>query len=337
MKNLILAATAVLVFLCSCSKQDNEIIESLNGGLVNVSFVDEPSTTRAFFGTTAAAESWEKTLSSMTIFVFNNSGNLLIRRAFSSAELTDKRATFSIPGVTAGNSCDFYVVANIAAPEVANKTGLLAFLENTPVSYNGTFVEVSTKGKRSGGFVLSGNTIQTIAAAGTTTNVPVTLKRTVAKVAIEITPSAAFGSLYSGAIRVDNITIKKAAAQTPVFQPTTVNAGSRTFTSTQMSNSAAGKFQNLFYLYENEALAAGNRVVATITATYDSDGNFSTPAGQMPVTYDVELTGDNGAIKRNGYYRMAININGLAGSDCTMSITVADWETPVTQTINVGI
>lgn len=336
MKSLILTVTAVLTLLCACSKQENGIMESMNGGLVNVSFVDEPMT-RAFFGTTAAAENWEKTLSSMSIFVFDNAGNLIIRRAFSSEELTNKQATFPVPNVTSGNNCDFYVVANMTAPEVADKTELLAILENTPTAYNGSFAEVATTGKRSGGFVLSGNTTQKIAATGTTTSVPITLKRTVAKVAIEVTPSASFGSFYPGAIRVDNITIKKSSAQTPVFQPASVSAGARTFTTTQASNAASGKFQNLFYLYENETFAPGNRVVATITATYDSDGNFSTPAGQMPVCYDVELTEDGGAIKRNGYYRMAININGLAGSDCAMTITVADWETPITQNINVGM
>ena len=67
------------------------------------------------------------------------------------------------------------------------------------------------------------------------------------------------------------------------------------------------------------------------------DGAFATPAGQSPMTYEVELDGaSGGTIARNGYSRVDITINGLSGSDATLTITPAEWETPVTQTIEVG-
>ena len=37
-----------------------------------------------------------------------------------------------------------------------------------------------------------------------------------------------------------------------------------------------------------------------------------------------------------GYYRIAANITGLVGQDCIVSVTVADWETPVTQNVELG-
>ena len=76
---------------------------------------------------------------------------------------------------------------------------------------------------------------------------------------------------------------------------------------------------------------------ATIHATYDMDGDFSTAAGQSSMTYEVELNGASGGeIRRNGYYRVDITINGLSGHDASLTITPAEWESPVTQTVELG-
>ena len=48
---------------------------------------------------------------------------------------------------------------------------------------------------------------------------------------------------------------------------------------------------------------------------------------------DAEAAGE---ILRNGYYRIAANITGLVGQDCVVSVSVADWETPVTQSVELG-
>lgn len=111
-----------------------------------------------------------------------------------------------------------------------------------------------------------------------------------------------------------------------------------TYTHTQTPKEDAGKYNSLFYLFENGTLAAGSRVLLTLEAIYDKDGNFSTTGDQTPVTYEVELKGtsDNGTILRNGYYRVAVSLAGLTGQDVSATITVADWETPVTQTIDLG-
>ena len=55
------------------------------------------------------------------------------------------------------------------------------------------------------------------------------------------------------------------------------------------------------------------------------------------MVYSIELTGKAaGEILRNGYYRIAANITGLVGQDCMVSVSVADWETPVTQNVELG-
>lgn len=337
MKNLILAAAVALGLLVSCNKEDNELFTpDTDGSRVCITLTESSADTRAFFDTTAAAEAWEKSLSSLTVFAFDNSGRLLVRRDFSSEELAAKSATFALPKSAAGTACSFYAVANLDMAQVNSSDVLSAMLEQDAASYNGTFTEVSAKAKRTGGFVMSGSASKAVAAAGSSTDVAITLKRTVAKVAVQVTPSPQFGSLYQGAVRINGITLSNGATQTPVFK-SSPNPGPFNFSATQQSHVASDKYQNLFYLYESPARNAGSRVKATIDATYDMDGDFSTAAGQSSMTYEVELDGAaGGEIRRNGYYRVNITINGLSGNDAKLTVTPAEWESPVTQTVELG-
>lgn len=336
MKKLFLAATVALGLLVSCNKEENEIYTTSKGAVVTVSFTDEEPTTRAFFGSTAAAETWEKALNTVTMFAFDPSGDLLVKRQFSAAELSAKKATFALPDATPGNVCEFYAVANLDVAAVSDKTALTALLERDAAAYNGTFAEVATSAKRTGGFVMSGMTSKAVAAVGSTTDVAITLKRTVAKVAVQVTPSPQFGSFYQGAVRINSITLSNGATHTPVFH-TDYNPGAFNFSTMQQSDFSSGTYRNLFYLYESPARNVGSRIKATIDATYDRDGDFSTAAGQSSMTYEVELDGTaGGEIRRNGYYRVDITINGLTGQDATLTITPAEWESPVTQTVELG-
>ena len=109
------------------------------------------------------------------------------------------------------------------------------------------------------------------------------------------------------------------------------------FTCIQSAGESSGSYNNLFYLFENGPLNAGNRVTVTLDGLYDRDGNFGTTGDQTPVTYTTELTGTaNGQFLRNGYYRVAVNVSGLTGQDVTAVVTVADWLAPVTQSVNLG-
>jgi len=275
-------------------------------------------------------------LSSLSIFVFDNANNFIIRRELTSSELAAKSATFSLPKSLASTPCSFYAVANYDASSAKTRTALTALVEKSAADYNGTFVEVSTAAKRSGGFVMSGSTSKTIGAVNSTTSVGITLKRTVAKVALQTTVDESFADKYAGTLTINSVKLSKAASQSLVVagSPT---PGAMTFSHTQTPAMASGKTNSLFYIFENGTLTAGNRILLEINATYDSDGSASTTDDRSEVTYSVELTGKAaGEILRNGYYRVAANITGLVGQDCAVSVTVADWETPVTQTVDLG-
>lgn len=335
MKKILFAALAA-VTLFSCDKEDAPKINATNdGALVSMTFTDE-SSTRAFFTETATAEAWEKSLSSLSVYVFSAKGDLITQREFAPAELTARTATFALPHATAGTTCDFYAVANMPLSGIATKSALLSKLESTAADYNGSFAEVSTKAKRSAGFVMSAVTSKAI-AQGQTTSVALTLKRTVAKVAVQTSIDPTFAAKYSGTLTVTNAKIVRAASQSPIIAPVTPTPGAMTFTHTQAAAAASGKYQNLFYIFENGVLPEASRVTLEITATYDADGNSSTTADRMPIVYSVPITGKaQGEIVRNGYYRIAANLTGLVGEDCQVSVTVADWEGPVTQNVELG-
>lgn len=334
MKKILFAAMAALA-LYSCDKEAEPMNPVPDGALVSLTFTDE-SPTRAFFDNAATAEAWEKSLTSLSVYVFNAQGDLVTLRDFTASELAAKSATFALPNATAGTTCDFYAIANLSLSGITTKSALLSKLETAAADYNGTFAEVSTKAKRSGGFVMTGSTNKTIASGGTT-SVTMTLKRTVAKIAVQTTIDPDFSNKYSGTLTISGTKILRAASQTPIIAPVTPTPGAMTYTHTQTPATASGKYQNLYYVYENGALAEASRVTLEITATYDADGNTSTTTDRMEVVYTVPITGKSaGEIIRNGYYRIAANITGLVGQDCAVSVTVADWETPVTQNVDLG-
>lgn len=338
MKKILIAAFAALA-LFSCDKEDTMIKKDMDytadGAAVTMTFSAETST-RAFFAEAATAEAWEKSLSALSVYVFNSKGDLIVQRDFTASELSAKSATFALPHATANTTCDFYAVANLPLSGIATKSALLAKLETAATDYNGTFAEVSTKAKRSGGFVMTAGTSKAV-ADGSTTSVSLTLKRTVAKVAVQTSIDPAFAGKYSGALTITSAKLLRAASQTPIIAPATPTPGAMSFTHTQAPATASGKYNNLFYLFENGPLAEASRVALEITATYDADGNASTTADRMEVVYSVPIIGKaGGEIARNGYYRIAANITGLIGQDCQVSVTVAEWETPVTQSVDLG-
>ena len=335
-----MAALAAALF-ASCNKETemmNPTPEARPDGAsvtITLSSGDDVQT-RAFFDATATAEAWEKSLSSLSVFTFNTSGDLILRRDFTVSELASKSATFSLPKSAAGTECSFYAVANYDASSAKTRSALTALVEQSARAYNGTFADVSPKALRSGGFVMSGSTTKTVGAVNTSTQVGISLKRTVAKVALQTTVAPEFSEKYPGSITINSVKLSRAASQSLIVAGTP-STGAMTYTHTQTPGTASSKYNSLFYVYETGTLDAGSRVLLEINATYDSDGSSSTSDDRSDVTYSVELTGKAaGQILRNGYYRVAANITGLVGQDCQVSVTVADWETPVTQSVDLG-
>ena len=341
MKNILFAAAALAAMsLVAC---DEDTSDTMNpspaaptaGASVTLTLTDGDGT-RTFFDDKAAAETWEKSLSSLAVYAFDKSGALLVHRNFTPSELTAKSATFSLPKSAAGTECSFYAVANLDVSAAPTKSSLTTLLEKEAANYNGTFAEVSAAAKRARGFVMSGSATKTVGAVNSTTSVAVTLKRTVAKIALQTTVDPVFAEKYPGTIRINSVKLSRAASQSLVFAAAP-SAGAMSYTHTQTPASASGHYNSLFYLYETGKLDAGSRVLLEIGATYDLDGSDTTTDDRSEVTYSVELTGKAaGEILRNGYYRVAANITGLVGQDCAVSVTVADWETPVTQNVELG-
>lgn len=340
MKKHLFAAVAVAAALFTACSKDNEPIVPVpadaGGSNVCITLVDDAGT-RSSSADMVAAEAWEKTLSSLSVFAFDDAGSLIIRRDFTASELTAKSAIFALPKSAAGTECSFYAVANFDASAVKTEAALTALVENAAASYNGTFAEVSSKSLRPGGFVMSGYKTQTVGAVNSTTDVGISLKRIVAKVALQTSVDASFGLKYGGTLTINSVKLSKAASQSLVMAGAAPSTGAMTFTHNQTPAAASGNYNNLFYIYENGALTAGNRVLLEIVATYDMDGNAATTNDRSEVTYSVELAGKAaGEILRNGYYRISAHITGLVGQECAVSVSVADWETPITQTIELG-
>ena len=102
-------------------------------------------------------------MSSISLSCFDTDGSLIVRRNFTLSEVSAKKATFAFPRSAAGKSVEFYALANTSAGnDVTTKKSLLALFETTPSVHNGTFPEMSTRAKRSGGFPMSGSATKTI-------------------------------------------------------------------------------------------------------------------------------------------------------------------------------
>ena len=348
-----LTAIAVMPMLLAACTKDEVNPTPTNGGkegeieliLKNESVADG---TRAFgSGTT---ESWEKSISSAVLIVYNTSGTQILRRVLTSSEVTASTSTpikLVLPGVDADTSCDFYVVINrTVADNITTETALLAELESDIASYNGTYANVTTKAMRSGGFAMTGTVTAKIVSG--TTAVAVTVKRVVAKVEVQCTMTDSFRAKYgNGCVEVKKITLSRGAEKSYLIDQTASKYAtvSSSFTSAQdaycdktgASKTNAYKYNNLFYINEKAAAATGSRIKVVLDAIYDADGNLSTTADQVPLSYETELTGTtDGKMLRNGSYKLNVNLDGLTGKDMTLSIAIANWEALSTQNVNVG-
>ena len=92
MKKILFAATALAAALFASCDKDNDTInpalpETSDGARIAITLTGaDEADTRAFFDASAKAESWESSLSSLSVFAFDNSGALIIRRDFTSSE-----------------------------------------------------------------------------------------------------------------------------------------------------------------------------------------------------------------------------------------------------------
>lgn len=348
MTKMFLAAAAALAMLASCSKNADEIADTAKGGVVKITLTDKtPAMTRAFFGTTAAAESWEKKINSLTLFVFDGSDRAVLQRRFSAAEISGQAATIPVPEAKPGELYKFYVVANSDNPEKVARP------DRTEKHHGKRSRKLQRHLRRSDDqgrakrrlYHEPGSGDDATAQAGQTTDVQIGIERLVAKIAVQTATDSKFAAAYPGRVKIASATVSRAASSISYFNGTQHSGGAdnlavvaHDFSQTQASKEQSGKYANLFYVYGSENSAPAENVLLTLEGVYDNDGDFATTSDQIPVSYEVALNGDSGkAISRNTYRRVSVNISGLTGADVAVTITPADWEGPINQEVNLGM
>jgi hypothetical protein len=344
MKKNVFMALAIMAMLASCSKNADNAEKMAQPTLapeVEITLIKEQPS-RAFFDNTATAEDWEKEITMLTVYVYDQSGNIIVTRSMTDNEIITGSARISLPNSAAGTSCIFYAVANSDYGDVATATAMDALTERTTLDeYNGTVDQTMDTRKRAAGFVMTGKSLSNIASAGNSTTVPITLKRLVAKIAVRAKLSDDFSANYNGGEVV--IT----SAETALINTTCYSfynssynnsVATPTYTCEQITRHINGNFDNLFYAYESRGyvpLNAGPYI--KLKGYFDADGSDTTITDRSEVNYMIFPDTVNGEISRNAYYRIDATIKGLSGDGIIVNFTVSDWETPVTQTVDLGV
>lgn len=284
-------------------------IDEIDVGERDISLNIESPQSRSLSGT--ASETWEKKVNTASIYVFNSSGKTVYIRALTTAEITainagtNMNVAFTVPGnITV---CDIYVVANTTpSASISNKTSFLTSIEQDISNYNGTYAATTTSALRTNGFVMTGSQQNVSLSLSGPTTLPITLRRIVAKLAIEMNISAL---LTLGTSVVTSVSISQSAPVSNLFPLAFSNTtGSAvTFTQTAQVNSTNNRqFFAFFYIYENDARnPAANEVKLTFLVV-------NTLIVSTTYTYNVLLIGDgSGKMTRNRGYYITANVNKL--------------------------
>lgn len=258
-----------------------------------------------------ASEAWEKKINRASIYVFNSSGKTIYVRALTTAEITainagtNMNVTFIVPGnITV---CDIYVAANTTpSASVSTKTSFLTSIEQDISNYNGTYAATTTSALRANGFVMTGSQPGVNLSLSGPTTLPITLRRIVAKLAVEVNISAL---LTLGTSTVTTVTISQSAPVSNLFPltPGNTTGSAVAFNQTAHVNSTNNRqFFAFFYIYENDARTpAANQVKLTFLVV-------NTLIVSTTYTYNVLLSGDgSGKMTRNRGYYVIANVSKL--------------------------
>lgn len=340
----ILTVSFILFILCSCVREEDNIPATggdCSDGKFSLSFVnDDFATTRAFGNSMATAA--EKKVNTAKLFIFR-SGNKVFEKYLTVTETgnigTATPLIFTVPGMLASTAYSYYMVINKGNLAATSLSDLQSVTENDIASYNGAWAAVNdaaAAANRSGGFVIEGDsTLTTGSDLSVTQNIAINARRITAKMDITTNIDQTVfgaGNKYTGTLSIDSAIISKTQPTTPLIKATpTTTTGAFTL-ARQIPNTLTANttYQNRFYLFENGAIAANNRVLLTLYATYTNGSAIS------HIVYSTEVTGTGGSIVRNGAYTVTVNIIGLTGTSLSVTVTLKDWESIVTQTANLG-
>lgn len=380
MKRSILAVVAttaaVVSFSCKQEKQPEPVLVS---SAVEVTLGS--STTKAFGDN--IAEDFEKAVQNITMFVYEKGAEpCAYQHEFSVFELGRKKAVFQIPGMKANTAYDFYAIANCKTSKIGSypdRKDLLKAAEGRGIpeqgevpffgallDYNGSFADVTTKALRNSagqeGFIMSGKTTVTTPAAGENipTKVKVDLRRTVAKVMVEVKVTEEFKKKYEAEskLKFTDAAMTNLVKNTPLVpreeEPSLGVSDKRDEDLTQKPHAVTEyeHYQNQFFIYENGVDKTPNeatlRPELVLTAWFALDGVIDEEKKiGMPITYTIKLSGDAtdptntgdakfGLFKRNGSYKINVSVYGLTENEVVATVEVMDWETLQTQDVSIG-
>lgn len=345
MKTIFTLLSAIFI-LWSCSDDDDRVPNpgTCDGsGNLAISFSNDDFQTRAFSDSIATPA--EKLVNTAKIFIFRqNDGSKLFERDLTSSEISSigsNPVNVSVPGMQVSTPYLFYMIINKGDMSATSLSNLQSLNETDITTYNGTWASVAdgnSTPNRPGGFVMTGNVTQSSPSDLTQTqNVSFIMKRITAKLDIKTTIDPNYfgaGKKYLGTIVVDSAKILKTQGSTPLIlgTPTTITGSTTLGKQASYAATANSLYENRFYIFENGTLNAGSRIQLALYATYTNNG-ISTP-----VIYNTELAGssNNGIFIRNGAYNINANLQGLTGASLSVTITLNNWETVVTQNINLG-
>ncbi len=382
MKRSILAVVAttaaVVSFSCKKEKQPEPVLVS---SAVEVT-LGGSSATKAFGDD--VAEDFEKELHSLVIYVYETGQDACVHgHVFTTYELGKQKAVFNFSTMKANTSYDFYAIANCTPASLGSmptRTALLAHGEGRGISEVGSvpifgaltyyndnnFELVTTQAKRSlgdqKGFIMSGKTTVTTPAAGANipTRVPIELRRTVAKVMVNITTTPEFKNKYTEDSKIKftkaaliNLTKNTTLAPREI-EPNLAATDRRSDPLMQKSYEVVEyeHYQNLFFIYENGWKKRPNEATLLpeleLEALFALDGVINEEKNiGLPIKYTIKLAGDAGSstdetkddfgfFKRNGSYLINVKVNGLTENEIYATVEVMNWETLQTQDITIG-
>lgn len=302
--------------------------------------------TRGYFDGGTAPETWEKELFSVEVFAFQN-GELLLRHRLTDEELAARKVTLALPRQDDMDWAYFpiklYFVANYAAPEVYYEGTLEELTDDAPALYNCPGEALSPGAKWASGFTMTA-LHELNSRSPEALKIHVTLKRTVAKIAVRATVDPAFTANYQGGtLEITGASVVRTASDGLLFNGwgyELYSARNFTHTVTAVGSGAVKEF--VFYICPNDKLnhwgyTDPNSPALIVEGIFDEDGNPATISDRHEIRYQVFLNEEGGClIGRNQVYKYDLRLIGLEGAQVQTSYQIQNWLDPETMEAEAG-